>query len=98
MPKEILELPEKGFVNAHPSLLPHWRGPSPVQNTILAGDKITGVTIHMVSDKFDSGDILSQKERFFEVVTKTFLKAVGQIKTTILISKYFWASTIVFKS
>ena len=62
IPKEILKIPKFGFVNAHPSLLPRWRGPSPIQNTILTGDKTTGVTIHLTTDKVDAGDILAQKE------------------------------------
>lgn len=62
IPKSILALPQKSFVNAHPSLLPRFRGPSPVQNTILSGYTKTGVTIHLTTDKVDAGDILAQKE------------------------------------
>lgn len=62
IPKAILELPKHGFLNAHPSLLPRWRGPSPVQAAILAGDKTTGVTIHIATEKPDFGPILAQKE------------------------------------
>ena len=62
IPKAILELPKNGFLNAHPSLLPRWRGPSPVQAAILAGDKIAGVTIHLATAKPDAGPILAQKE------------------------------------
>lgn len=60
--KNILDLPKHGFINVHPSLLPRWRGPSPVQAAILAGDKITGLTIHIAAERFDSGPILAQKE------------------------------------
>src|SRR3990167_1778819 len=45
IPKEILSIPKYGFVNVHPSLLPKYRGPSPVQSAILAGDEKTGVSI-----------------------------------------------------
>lgn len=62
IPKNILSIPKKGFINAHPSLLPRWRGPSPVQNTILANDAKTGVTIHVTAEKIDAGDIVVQKE------------------------------------
>lgn len=62
LPKAVLELPKHGFLNAHPSLLPRWRGPSPVQAAILAGDKTTGVTIHVATEKPDAGPILVQKE------------------------------------
>lgn len=61
IPKSILILPKNGFVNAHPSLLPRWRGPSPIQNTILAGDTTTGVTIHLTTNQIDAGGILAQK-------------------------------------
>src|SRR3989344_1237003 len=62
IPQRILQIPKKGFINAHPSLLPRLRGPSPVQNTILAGDVKTGITIHLATNKSDAGDILAQKE------------------------------------
>lgn len=62
IPKDILVIPKKGFINAHPSLLPRWRGPSPIQNTILAGDTTTGITIHLTTDKVDAGVILAQKK------------------------------------
>lgn len=62
IPEKILTIPKKGFINTHPSLLPRWRGPSPVQNTILANDKTTGITIHLTSAKVDAGYILEQKE------------------------------------
>ncbi|QQG42349.1 MAG: methionyl-tRNA formyltransferase [Candidatus Giovannonibacteria bacterium] len=62
IPKAVLELPKYGFLNAHPSLLPRWRGASPVQSAILAGDKITGVTIHIATEKPDAGPILAQKK------------------------------------
>src|SRR3990167_7582096 len=62
IPKEILEIPAKGFINVHPSLLPRWRGPSPAQYAILAGDEKTGVTIHLATEKFDAGPILAQAE------------------------------------
>ncbi|OGF64338.1 hypothetical protein A2661_02385 [Candidatus Giovannonibacteria bacterium RIFCSPHIGHO2_01_FULL_45_24] len=66
IPKAVLELPKNGFLNAHPSLLPRWRGPSPVQSAILAGDKTTGVTIHIATEKPDAGPILVQKEIVIE--------------------------------
>lgn len=62
IPKEILDIPKHGSLNIHPSLLPRWRGPSPVQYTILNGDKETGVTIMKMAEKVDSGSILAQKE------------------------------------
>lgn len=60
--KELIDLPKHGILNIHPSLLPKYRGPSPVVSAILAGDKKTGVSIIKLSEKVDAGDILSQLE------------------------------------
>lgn len=59
IPKEILEIPKYGCLNLHPSLLPRWRGPSPIQFTILNGDEETGVTIILMDEKMDHGPILA---------------------------------------
>ncbi|MFH0969589.1 MAG: methionyl-tRNA formyltransferase [Patescibacteria group bacterium] len=61
IPKEIIEYPKFKSINVHPSLLPEFRGPSPIQNAILAGEKETGTTIMLVDEKMDHGDILAQK-------------------------------------
>ena len=60
IPKAILDIPTLGTLNVHPSLLPSWRGPSPIQYTILNGDTETGVTIMLVDETMDHGPILSQ--------------------------------------
>lgn len=60
--KNELEIPKHGFINIHPSLLPKYRGPSPVRTSLLNGDKITGLTIHITVAKVDAGPILSKKE------------------------------------
>lgn len=62
IPKELVEHNEFGIVNIHPSLLPKWRGPSPAQAAIAAGDKITGVTFIKMDNEFDHGPILAQIE------------------------------------
>ena len=59
IPKEILDIPTKGAVNVHPSLLPKYRGPSPISVAILNGEKYTGVTLMKMSEKMDEGDILA---------------------------------------
>ncbi|OGY26052.1 MAG: methionyl-tRNA formyltransferase [Candidatus Woykebacteria bacterium RBG_16_43_9] len=59
IPKEILDVPKKGAINVHPSLLPKYRGASPIQAAILAGEKSTGVTIIRMNEKMDEGDILA---------------------------------------
>ncbi len=61
IPSSILALPPHGAINFHPSLLPKYRGASPIQGAIANGDSITGVTILYVSEKMDSGDILLQQ-------------------------------------
>jgi methionyl-tRNA formyltransferase len=52
----------KAVVNLHPSLLPRWRGPAPIERAIMAGDEVTGVTTLHVSERVDAGDIILQKE------------------------------------
>lgn len=61
LPKEVLELSPHGCVNVHPSLLPAWRGASPIQAAILAGDALTGVTLIQMDEGMDSGPMLNQK-------------------------------------
>ncbi len=58
--KEILGLPKIAPVNLHASLLPRWRGASPIESSILAGDTETGVTVQRMVEKLDAGPILSQ--------------------------------------
>lgn len=60
--QSVLDVPLKGCLNVHPSLLPKYRGASPIQNTILNGDKKTGVTIMLMDAGMDHGPILSQQE------------------------------------
>ncbi|GCE16499.1 methionyl-tRNA formyltransferase [Dictyobacter kobayashii] len=61
IPSSILNLPRLGSLNVHPSLLPANRGPLPIFWTLLAGEEQTGVTIHQLTDKLDSGPILAQE-------------------------------------
>jgi methionyl-tRNA formyltransferase len=62
IPRSIIDLPKYGCINVHPSLLPEYRGPSPIQYAILNGNKKTGVTIMLVDEQIDHGHILLQKE------------------------------------
>ncbi len=55
---EVLAIPSKRSINVHASLLPRWRGASPIQQSILAGDTETGVTIMEMVKKLDAGDML----------------------------------------
>ncbi len=60
IPQSIIELFEPGIINVHPSLLPKYRGPSPIESAILNGDSETGVTIMQLSAAMDAGPIYSQ--------------------------------------
>ena len=62
LPSDFLELPRLGCLNVHPSLLPRYRGPSPVASAILNGDEVTGVTIMRLDEGMDTGPILLQEE------------------------------------
>lgn len=62
LPKEILDLPRYGCVNVHGSLLPKYRGASPIQSAVLNGDKISGITTMYMGVGLDTGDILLQSE------------------------------------
>lgn len=61
-PEELIELPSKGILNIHYSLLPKYRGASPVESALLNGDNITGVSIQKMVYKLDSGPVVARKE------------------------------------
>jgi methionyl-tRNA formyltransferase len=60
LPREALDAPRLGIVNAHPSLLPRWRGPNPFGWTFRADDEVIGYTFHVMDEDFDTGPILVQ--------------------------------------
>ncbi len=60
LPEAVLQIPQYKCINIHPSLLPRYRGPSPVAAAILNGDAQTGVTIMLIERKIDSGPIIVQ--------------------------------------
>jgi len=62
IPKTILDIPKHGFINIHASLLPKYRGASPIQYAILNGDKETGITIMKVDEEMDHGPLLGKSE------------------------------------
>jgi methionyl-tRNA formyltransferase len=62
LPKPVLELPRLGCLNVHPSLLPSFRGASPVAAAILAGDTFTGVSIIWLDEGMDSGPVLARAQ------------------------------------
>ena len=88
IPKQILNYPKYGCINIHVSLLPRWRGASPIEHTILNGDKESGVSIIKLIEKLDAGPILSQKKiRISESINKDELtKQLSEIGNKLLIN------------
>lgn len=61
LPKDLLVIPEYGCINIHASLLPKYRGASPIQQAIIEGEKTTGITVMQMDEGLDTGDILMQE-------------------------------------
>jgi len=72
LPRSIIDLPPRHSVNVHFSLLPKYRGASPVQWAIFNGEQRTGVTIFLLNEKMDEGDILAQEEMDIRPREKAF--------------------------
>lgn len=76
IPEDIISMPRLGTIGVHPSLLPKFRGASPIQYTILAGEKETGTTLFLIDEKVDHGPIFAQKggvsvdDKYFNDLTK----------------------------
>ncbi len=62
LPNWLLNLPPKGCINVHPSLLPKFRGAAPIQRVIIQGERVTGVSIIKLSEEMDAGDIYASLE------------------------------------
>ena len=62
IPRSVLEIPPRGVINVHASLLPRWRGAAPVAHAILAGDRVTGVTIMQMDEQLDHGPVLAYSQ------------------------------------
>ena len=62
LPKEIIHLPRLGAIGVHPSLLPKYRGPTPIQTAILNGEKETGATVFLMDEKVDHGPVLRNEK------------------------------------
>ncbi|PYZ93200.1 methionyl-tRNA formyltransferase [Salipaludibacillus keqinensis] len=61
LPKELLDIPNKGCINVHASLLPKYRGGAPIHQSVIDGEKETGITIMYMVEKLDAGDIIAQR-------------------------------------
>lgn len=62
LPRALLDIPKRGFINVHASLLPRYRGAAPIQWALLDGEARTGITIMQMNERLDEGDILLQVE------------------------------------
>ncbi|MEN6617018.1 MAG: methionyl-tRNA formyltransferase [Syntrophorhabdus sp.] len=61
VPRWVLDIPSLAPINIHPSLLPRYRGPSPIQWALFQGDEVTGITFIVMNEKMDEGDIIFQE-------------------------------------
>jgi len=79
LPKEILEIPKHGTLNVHPSLLPKLRGASPIQSAILNNEKETGVTIMLMDENMDKGDIVAISNLKSQISNLTYKKLENEL-------------------
>ena len=89
LPEAILTLPRFGCINVHASILPRWRGASPIQQAILAGDQETGISLMQMDIGLDTGDILAQKncEITKEDTSETLHDKLAQLGAELLVEK-----------
>lgn len=90
IPLEIIDFPTYGSLNLHPSRLPDYRGPSPIQETILNGEKSSAITLIKMDEDVDHGPILSvepfqisSKDTFLTVAQKSFAQGANLLIPTI---------------
>lgn len=88
IPKEVIDIPEHGILNIHPSLLPKYRGSAPIQATILNGDEFAGVSIMTIDEKMDAGGIVSQAkvELSTSDTTTTLKEYLSEIGAALLLN------------
>ncbi len=87
LPKRVLDLPDFGCVNVHASLLPRWRGASPIQNALLAGDTKTGITLMLMDEHMDTGPVIAREELPIEETdtTPTLLAKLAPLGAALLL-------------
>lgn len=66
LPREMIEAPKMGCINVHPSLLPRYRGAAPINWSLISGETKTGVTIMLMDEGLDTGNILTREETVIE--------------------------------
>lgn len=80
IPKDILNKAELGTLNIHPSLLPKYRGPSPIQSAILNNEKKSGVTLMLMDERMDHGPIIRQEEtNIYNKNYEELIKEMGNV-------------------
>jgi len=99
IPQAVLDIPEHGTLNVHPSLLPHYRGASPIETAILEDTKDTGVTIMEMDSKMDHGPIVAQTPYSFthwtnRIEARDTLAHLGGKTLADVISGWFHKTTI----
>lgn len=98
LPKKVLEIPKYGCINIHASLLPKWRGASPVQHALLNNDKKTGYTFILMNEGLDEGNIVYKEiididitdnyitllDKIINSASKTLIKKVEDLANSII--------------
>jgi len=101
LPKIVWEIPKKGTINLHGSILPNYRGAAPINWAIINGEKESGVTTFFINDKIDSGDILliekteikdgqtagELHDKLMEIGSKLIIRTISEIESGTLKSK-----------
>lgn len=86
LPPEFLDIPAKGTINVHASLLPRWRGAAPIERSLLAGDEKTGVSIMRVEEGLDSGPYCAQTATLIgDKSSSTLAKELAQMGGELLV-------------
>ncbi len=62
IPRSVFDRPRLKTINLHPSLLPKYRGAAPIQWALINGERITGVTVQLINERMDAGDVILQEE------------------------------------
>lgn len=79
IPSQLLSIPKKGVLNLHPSLLPSWRGATPIQSAILSGDNETGVTLFLMDEEIDHGPIIQNTRYKIQNTRITYLELMQKL-------------------
>ena len=89
LPKEVLEIPRYGCINIHASLLPKWRGASPVQHALMNNDKVTGYTFIIMNERLDEGKIIYKEKINIDITDNyaTLLSKIISLASKVLVSK-----------